>query len=148
MKGLALLMILGTAAIAADNGSHPAKLVYYVQLIRGTQAGHSPWPGCKPVGPRLAEKFHSVFNYKHYWEVSARQVVLSPGQDKRVQLRNGREVEIDLRNPAHRTVAAFHDGSIIERTICPRSKAMTLIGGDNDRDSAWFVVVRRDKPGQ
>jgi hypothetical protein len=29
----------------------------------------------------------------------------------------------------------------------PAGDAMTLIGGDRDQKSAWFIVVRRDKPG-
>lgn len=147
MKGLALVLLLSSAAVAADRRPKPDTFIYYVQLVRGTAADRSPLPGCKPVGPALAGRFHSVFKWRHYWEVRSARIEISPGQEKRVRLSTEREVEIDLRNPRVRTVAAFHKGNMIERTICPRSKDMTLIGGDNDRSSAWFVVVRRDKPG-
>jgi hypothetical protein len=62
-------------------------------------------------------------------------------------LANGREVQIDLSEPTLRTVAAFHNGKLVNQTHSPRSEAMTLIGGDREAGNAWFIVVRRDKPG-
>jgi hypothetical protein len=35
---------------------------------------------------------------------------------------------------------------LIDRTVEPVSESMTLIGGDRDQSSHWFIVVRRDKP--
>jgi hypothetical protein len=64
-----------------------------------------------------------------------------------VWLSNGREVEIDLSRRGKRTVTAFQSGRLLDRTIMPAGDAMTLIGGDRDQKSAWFIVVRRDKPG-
>ena len=70
-----------------------------------------------------------------------------PGQTARVRLGNGREAEIDLRNPQERRVAAFQNGQLVDRTISPPGEAMTIIGGNRDGKSVWFIVVRRGKPG-
>jgi hypothetical protein len=64
-----------------------------------------------------------------------------------VWLSNGREVEIDLRRRGKRTVTAFQNGRLVDRTIVPAGEAMAVIGGDRDQKSAWFIVVRRDRPG-
>jgi hypothetical protein len=88
-----------------------------------------------------------VFKWKNYWELNRQQVAVIPGGALRVKLGNGREAEIDLRNPKQRRVAAFQNGQLVERTISPAGEAMTIIGGNHDGKSMWFIVVRRDKPG-
>jgi hypothetical protein len=66
----------------------------------------------------------------------------------RARLGNGREVEIDLTHPGKRRVSTYHNGRLIDRTVEPLGESMTLIGGDRDPTSHWFIVVRRDKPGR
>ena len=79
--------------------------------------------------------------------MNRQQVALVPGQTSRVRLGNGREAEIDLANPKERRVTAFQDGKLVDRTISPAGESMTIIGGNRDGKSMWFIVVRRDKPG-
>ena len=78
--------------------------------------------------------------------MNRQQVVLVPGRATRVLLDNGREAEIDLRNPKERRVAAFQNGQLVDRTISPPGEVMTIIGGNRDGKSVWFIIVRQDKP--
>jgi hypothetical protein len=64
----------------------------------------------------------------------------------RVCLSKEREVEIDLSNRKCRKVTAFENGKVVQRISRPLGEGMTLIGGERDQESAWFIVVRRDKP--
>jgi hypothetical protein len=130
---------------AAEAQERP--ITYYVQLVRGTDSDQPPQSGSRLVGAKLAEKFHSVFKWKHYWEINQRKVEVNPGRSARVDLANGRAVEIDLRAGNQRTVAAFENGKLLDRTVGPMGGGMTFIGGNRDQKSAWFLVVRRDKPG-
>jgi len=57
-----------------------------------------------------------------------------------------REVEIDLSNRNRRKVTAFENGKVIQRAMRPSGEGMTVIGGERDATSAWFIVVRRDRP--
>ena len=145
-----LLPFLGLAGLvfvmAAPAGEKP--LTYYVQLIRCSDMDLPPEPGTHRVGPKLAEKFRCVFKCSSYWEISQQKLNVLPNHAARVGLSNGREVEIDLSQPGKRKVAAFNGGKLIERTVEPSGEHMTLIGGDRDKTSHWFIVVRRDKPGQ
>jgi len=138
---MALLVILGGPAKGQDQ-----PITYYVQLIRGTDSEKPPAPESKRVGPKLKETFGSVFRWKHYWEMSRREIAVSGGQRKLVNLNKERSVEIDLADSNRTKVTAFRNGKAMDRTVKPRGQGMTLIGGDRDSDSIWFIVVRRDKP--
>jgi hypothetical protein len=143
------LIILAFAALglvaAATAGEKP--LTYYVQLIRCSDQNQAPEPGSKRVGPKLTDTFQCVFRCKSYWEIGQQKLDVLPGKVARAHLGNGRDVEIDLTRPGKRRVTTFHNGRLIDRTIETLGENMTLIGGDRDHTSHWFIVVRRDKPG-
>jgi hypothetical protein len=140
-----MMLILAAFALALEARAEPGATTFYVQLIRGTDTDGPPAPGCKSVGPRLAGTFCPVFRWKGYWEINRQQVAVLPGRKCRVRLGNGREAEIDLSHPRERRVAAFQNGHLVDRTISPAGDALTIIGGNRDAKSVWFIVVRRDK---
>ena len=139
-------MSRGRLALTGKASAGQGATTFYVQLIRGTEENRPPVPGCKCVGPRLAETFGPVFRCKGYWEINRQQVAVLPGKAKRVKLGNGREAEIDLSSPKERKVAAFQDGKLVDRLTMPKDDGMTIIGGSREDKSVWFIVVRRDKP--
>jgi len=146
-----ILAILAAASLglggmaAAVGGERPS--VYYVQLIRCSDQDQPPEPGSRRVGPKLAEHFQCVFRCRSYWEISQAKVEVPARKSVRVRLQNGRDVEIDLSQPGKRKVSTFHKGRLLDRTVEAAGENMTLIGGDRDQTSHWFIVVRRDKPG-
>ncbi len=146
MRCSVVILMLLALVPAIEGRAGQITNTFYVQLIRGTDTDRPPAPGCKCVGRKLNETFGPVFRCKGYWEISRQEVVLTPGQKSRVRLANGREAEIDLTHPRQRSVAAFQNGRLVERTIMPTGEAMTIIGGHRDAKSVWFIVVRRDKP--
>ena len=147
MRCSVIILAMLVSALTSEAKAGEGAITFYVQLVRGTETTQPPVPGCKPVGPKLAGTFRPVFKWKSYWEMNRQQVALGPGQTTRVRLGNGREAEIDLRNPKQRKVAAFQNGQLVDRTISPPGETMTIIGGNRDGKSVWFIVVRRDKPG-
>jgi hypothetical protein len=146
MRHSVVMLAMLACAWAAEATAGQGATTFYVQLVRGTEANQPPVPGCKQVGPKLAGTFCPVFKWKSYWEMNRQQVAVVPGRTMRVKLGNGREAEIDLRNPKERRVAAFQNGKLVDRTSSPAGQAMTIIGGNRDGKSMWFIVVRRDKP--
>ena len=146
MRCLIVILMVTAAALAGETRAAAQATTFYVQLIRGTDTQQPPVPRSKCVGRKLAEKFRPVFKCKEYWEINRQEVALSHGQVGRVQLGNGREAEIDLRGSKERTVAAFEDGKLVDRTTMPTGEGMTIIGGSRVDKSVWFIVVRRDKP--
>ena len=81
--------------------------------------------------------------WKDYWQVASCRAMVAPGKVTRLRLNSERGVEIDLTCPGKRTVAALWKGDVVGRAICPAGEGLTLIGGDRDQKSAWFIVVRR-----
>jgi hypothetical protein len=146
MRRLIVILVLTTIALAGATRATAQATSFYVQLIRGTDTEQPPVPRSKCIERKLAERFRPVFNCRAYWEINRRQVSVPPGQVARVQLGNGREAEIDLRSPSARKVAAFQGGQLVDRTIIPRGEGMTIIGGNRQDKSVWFIVVRKDKP--
>ena len=146
MRLMAVMMVILVGVFIHDASAGQDATTFYVQLVRGTEKNEPPVPGCKQVGPRLAGTFCPVLKWKCYWELNRQQVAVVHGRKTRVRLGSGREAEIDLGNPQERRVTAFQDGKLVDRTISPAGEAMTIIGGNRDRKSMWFIVVRRDKP--
>jgi hypothetical protein len=131
------------------NGTPPAEHqsnTFYVQLVRGNNDDAPPQPGSRPVGIKVARHLRAALNWSNYWELNRRQVAVCSGRATRVCLSKEREVEIDLTSWNRRKVTAFENGRVVQRSSRPAGEGMTLIGGERDPESAWFIVVRRDQP--
>jgi hypothetical protein len=139
-----LLGVLAAATLAAT--AEPTNLTFHVQLVRGSEEASPPTKDSKAIGPKLAAEFRPVFKWKHFWEVQYHEVHLAPGRKTKLRLSPQREVEIDLARPHQRAVTGYSNGKAIARTVDPLDAPMTLIGGERDAHSVWFIVVRRDKP--
>lgn len=140
------LAVFASGEFAPAFGVEIARLTYYVQLVRGNNEAKAPEPGAHRIGPKLAKKLRPVFKWESYWEIKRQSVEIEPGKKSRVRLSTEREIEIDLTDAAHRTVIAFQSGKPVSRTKRPIGEGMTIIGGDRNTNSVWFIVVRRDKP--
>jgi len=145
LKWLLILAFL-MAGVNLAPAEEDEKVTYYVQLVRGDNEVNPPAPGVRRIGPKLSARFRPVFKWESYWEVHRQKIALSGGQKTRLRLTPEREVVIDLTNPAKRKVTAYQSGKLIACTTHAAGDAMSIIGGERDTDSVWFIVVRRDKP--
>jgi len=127
-------------------GNSGPKVAYLVQLIRATDSPKALPAGSERLTSDVAGILHGPLKWKNYYKICEREVEVAEGQVKRVNLINGRAVEIDLTTPNKRTVTAFQDGRAVARAIVPVGKCSTLVGGARDADSGWFIVVRREHP--
>ncbi len=138
----ALAILVSNLAVHAAEGAP----TYYVQLVRGNNEDKPPAPGARLIGPKLSKSLHSVFRWKSYWEVSRQKVAVTAGEKTKVVLSKERTVEIDLSQPRKRKVTAVSNDVPVCSTTQTVGEELTVIGADRDPTSAWFVVVRRDKP--
>jgi hypothetical protein len=146
MKTTLFSAVCALAMVSAADAAHNTNLVFHVQLVRGSDQATPPTKESKPIGRKLAAQFRPIFAWKHFWEVKYAEVPLALGQKTRVRLNAQREVEIDLGTPGKRAVTTHSDGKALSRSVEHVDAPMTIIGGDRDAKSAWFIVVRRDKP--
>lgn len=124
----------------------PDKLAYQVQLVRASNEVQPPEPGGAVIGPELAQHLRPVFSWTNYWEIARQEISVSSGRKARLRLSPQRAVEIDLTTAGKRTVVAFSNDAVVSRVTRPLGDSMTIIGGDRDRKTAWFIIVQSDKP--
>ena len=146
MKLLTVLIPTMLLALPMAAFGEADALTFYVQLVRGTDDATSPVPNARRVGAKLAERFRPVFRWTDYWEIKRDQVSVAHGEKKRVRLSPEREVEVEITQAGKRQVAVYSQGRELCRDCKSVGDPMTIIGGDRDIRSGWFVVVRRDKP--
>lgn len=139
-----LALILAASANAADKAK---PVIYSVQLISATEENRPPVPGSKPVDPKLDKCLHAAFKFKNFWEINRQNVPIVAGKKAITRLTSERQVEIDLTEPGKRKVTAFDRGKSFFREVRPLGRAATIIGGDHDSQSVWFIIVRRNEPG-
>ena len=140
------VVLLALTAMYLASAAEPEKMTYYVQLIRGNNDDKPPVPGAKRIGLKLANNFRPIFKWESYWEINRQRIELAHGQKSRLKLSKEREVEIDLTEAGKRKVTVYSDGREVSRATRLSDEAMTIIGGDRDTNSVWFIVVRRDEP--
>jgi len=144
-RAILSVLFLGFLLNGSPSAEHRAN-TFYVQLVRGNNDDAPPEAGSRPVEMKVARHLHSALNWKNYWEVNCKQVAICSGKARKLCLSKQREVEIDLTNRGRRRVTAFENGKVIQCMMRPAGEGMTVIGGDRDPDSAWFIVVRRERP--
>jgi hypothetical protein len=138
-----LLVLIGLW-VFVDDSDGPQTL--YVQLIRGEDAAIRPSPESKPIGPKLSGKLSRCFRFQNYWEMNRKAITASPGKIIRVALNQTRAVEIDLTDRNNKRILAYKDGKPMGVTSIAANLGMAITGGDRGDNSAWFIVVRQDKP--
>ncbi len=141
------VLVLVAVSLSGSERTQRSHIHYYVQLIRATDSSQPPQPGIRPVGPQLAATFNGPLRWSHYWEICRREADVPLGGKAMLDLANQRAVEIDLTRRGERTIIALQNGKSLGTTAAPMSKVFTITGGNRDRHTAWFIVVRRDKPG-
>lgn len=133
-------------AVLVSCSAAPDKTAYHVQLVRGSNETQIPEPGSTAIGPKLSRHLRPVFSWTNYWEIARQEVSMSSGQKARLRLSPQREVEIDLTTAGKRTVVAFANDKAVSRVTRSIGDCMTIIGGDRDKETAWFIIVRQDRP--
>ncbi len=139
-------MAFSVCGLAAAADIEALSKTYYVQLVRGTDQDNPPQPGAKAIGPKLAKRLQPVFRWKNYWEMNRVKVTMEVGKKTRVRLSKRHEVEIDLSAAGKRTIHFYQDGKRVSTSTQPIGESVTIQGGNSTAESAWFIVVRRDKP--
>ncbi len=126
--------------------SNADPLVFFAQLIRGTDHDTTEEPTWKPVGEGLSGKLQSVFRWKKYWEVSREKVTVKGGKATRARLSKEREIEIELTDPETIEIRLFRNGVLTRKTRAGKDSGTRILGGDKGGEESWFVVIRKEAP--
>ncbi len=144
MKALiCFFVLLGVNIVSLAEGQ---PVVFYTQLIRGTDQDQPRQSDWQPVGPKLRNQLCPKFRWKNYWEVDRQTVQVSAGKPTRVRLSQEREIEIEMRTKDELEIRLYTAGKLVRRSRQAVESKMTIMGGGWEKAESWFIVVRRDKP--
>ena len=144
---LLLLVLIASLGMPVWSGqAEPVGVTFYLQLIRGVDDAAAPTPAAQPIGPKLGDRLHSVFKWKHYWEIKRDTITVQEGAKAFKRITADRSVEVTLVNPGQLSLSVYKAGKLT-RTITQSTGAQFfIVGGDTPEEQSWFVVLRRDKP--
>ena len=138
--------LFASFAALATLAAEDLNTTFYVQLVRGSDEDKPPKADAKPIGPKLSQKLQPVFRWKQYWQMNRVEVKVAPGKTAKVRLSDTHEVEIDLKTQGKRTVRFYREGKLVSASTQPVGESFNIQGENSKAESAWFIVVRRDKP--
>ena len=146
VKAFSIFVLLGLLACGKANAESEAA-TFFVQTIVGTnQEGAHHDDKTKTIGPQLRRDLSPVFQWKHYREVRCQKIEVRGGKVSRIQMTAERGLELEIAADKQLELRLFRDAKLVRRMTNPLSQGRIIMGGDRNKDEAWFVVVRRDKP--
>jgi hypothetical protein len=133
---LGLFLVAGTV--------HAEDLNLKVQLIWGTNDRPGADSKDKPVDPALSKKLSSVFKWKYYYEVSAKEFKVPSRGSKRVTVSAKCEVVVKELEGPQVEVQVFGEGKHVKTVTSKLTKEETLtIAGDDKKECAWFIYFQQ-----
>ena len=146
MTRILMTTLFASIALLAALATEEPPTTFWVQLVRGSDEDKPPKADAKPIGPKLSQRLRPVFRWKKYWQMNRAEVKVAPGKTAKVRLSDAHEVEIDLKTQGKRIIRFYGDGKLVSALTHPVGESLDIQGGDSKTDSAWFIVVRRDRP--
>jgi hypothetical protein len=140
---LAGLLLIPPALLIAHTSA--ADLKFQVQLIWGTDDPTPDDPDLKELEPKIKEQLHGVFKWKHYFEVSRKNVSIPVERIQRVKLSDKCEIEIQRSRRGKKEVLEvklFGEGKLVvthRQPLVPGE--LILIGGESINRTSWFVAL-------
>jgi len=147
MRRLLYLVFLLTFVVTVASSAETQAVNLYVQFIRGTNDEKPKERSWKPIGPKLSKRLSPVFQWKNYWEMSLQEITVERRKVNKISLNKVRDLEIRLVNEKEIEFRLYRKGQLTRTSRQQiNSKEMEIIGGTQDDETSWFVVVRHDKP--
>jgi hypothetical protein len=141
---LTVLYLVAMIFLCADMSAEEGR-TYYFQLICGSDKELPAKTGAKPVGPKLRSQFETKFRWKNWAELSHGECMLAENETRTIKLPEKREMQLELSGKTLE-VRLYRGGQLVRRTRGNAETESVIMGGDQGRDEAWFIVIRHDKP--
>ncbi len=146
MKRLLCLLLIASWGAAGAEFNPDGSLTCYLQLVRGTNDPKPQDVNWKPIGPKLSKRLATVFRWNYYWEVSCHPLSVTKAKPAKTRVGTEREVEIRLAGDNESELRLFRKGKLVRTSRQSLDARMHMTGWDREKDEAWFVVVRTEKP--
>ena len=143
-KALVLGSLIALGASGVDSRAEEAR-TYYFQLICGSDKPLPASPEAKPLGVKLRSQLEGKFRWNIWTEVSRGECILDEHKTTTIKFPDKREMQLDLDGKVIEA-RLYRSGQLVRKSRENAEANSVMMGGDQGRDQAWFIVIRRDRP--
>ena len=117
------------------------------KLIWGTNDEKVSDPTLKAMEPAMEKKFQNVFKWKHYYQVTRKDVMIPSRSSRQIEMSKRCTIEITELEGPKVEVKLIGEGKPLHKIVKPLSKGeyFTIAGGDKD-ENAWFILISQVDP--
>ena len=143
--GAVILMGAIISPAAASDAEGGMNLL--VQLVWGTDGPKPEGKSLKDVDQAIRDKLRGVFRWKNYFEVERREFPVAAGSVSKVRISPKCEIEVLNLGKSKIEVNLYGENrKVVTKRQVLKPVELLVLAGDDEDNTAWFVVIRRQEP--
>ena len=132
-----LLLSGGFVAAQAD------PITVQARLVHGTSKEQK---GKMEVPAAIRKKLARVFKWMHYYQLNSKRLNIADATTKSAKLSKTASIKVTNRKNDQIAVSLYSKGKmLVQKTQSLRPGSYMVLAGNAGTDSAWFIVLSKDK---
>ena len=136
---VALLLLVSGGFVAAQADS----ITVQARLVHGTSKEQK---GKMEVPAAIKKKLARVFKWMHYYQLNSKRLNIADATTKSAKLSKTASIKVTNRKNGKIAVSLYSKGKmLVQKTQRLRPGSYMVLAGNAGTDSAWFIVLSKDK---
>ena len=136
---VALLLLVSGGFVAAQ--ADP--ITVQARLVHGTSKEQK---GKMEVLAAIKKKLARVFKWMHYYQLNSKRLNIADATTKSAKLSKTASIKVTNRKNGKIAVSLYSKGKmLVQKTQSLRPGSYMVLAGNAGTDSAWFIVLSKDK---
>ena len=136
---VALLLLVSGGFVAAQ--ADP--ITVQARLVHGTSKEQK---GKMEVPAAIRKKLARVFKWMHYYQLNSKRLNIAVAITKSAKLSKTASIKVTNRKNGKIAVSLYSKGKmLVQKTQSLRPGSYMVLAGNAGTDSAWFIVLSKDK---
>ena len=136
---VALLLLVSGGFVAAQADS----ITVQARLVHGTSKEQK---GKMEVPAAIKKKLARVFKWMHYYQLNSKRLNIADATTKSAKLSKTASINVTNRKNGKIAVSLYSKGKmLVQKTQSLRPGSYMVLAGNAGTDSAWFIVLSKDK---
>lgn len=133
------LLLLSGGFVAAQADS----ITVQARLVHGTSKEQK---GKMEVPAAIKKKLARVFKWMHYYQLNSKRLNIADATTKSAKLSKTASIKVTNRKNGKIAVSLYSKGKmLVQKTQSLRPGSYMVLAGNAGTDSAWFIVLSKDK---
>ena len=136
---VALLLFVSSGYVTAQADS----ITVQARLVHGTSKEQK---GKMEVPAAIKKKLARVFKWMHYYQLNSKRLNIADATTKSAKLSKTASIKVTNRKNGKIAVSLYSKGKmLVQKTQSLRPGSYMVLAGNAGTDSAWFIVLSKDK---